>query len=439
MATQENNSGRRILKSGAWLFFPKTVSGLLSLIYLAIATQTLGAESFGKFMLIFSFAQMISGFTSFQTWQILIRYGTELVHNKSHSRLAELTWICLILDLAGALLALLFAIVGAVLLARNQGWVGSEQWTTVAFTVLLVLASRSTATGLLRINDRFSDAALPDTLVPVIRLLGTMLLVATQPTISGFLLVWLLSELIPAIVIWIVVARRLTLPMRLCRVRDLLPFRENFPGISKFALWSNAGSSFKLTSQQMVAVVVGFYVGATAAGFFRLGHQLGQVFARVGDALSLAIFTEYARVAQTGDDGDAHQLLSRMMKVTVISAAIVLAIVWFAGKPMIVWIFGAEFESAYPLVLILGAAAAVQFAVIGLEPALLTAGKAGRVMLCSLAGALAIALLMVWLMPGYGVAGAAVAVLGAAIVNAILLVISYRQKVLSPKSSITRL
>lgn len=430
MAEQERKSGRRILTSGAWLFLPKTVSAVLSLVYLAIATQTLGPAGFGKFMLIFSFAQMISGFATFQTWQILIRYGTELVHSKSHDRIAELTWICLILDLAGILLALLLAVVGADLLARNQGWMGSEQCMTIGFTVLLVLASRSTATGLLRINDRFSDAALPDTLVPVIRLIGTLILVASGPTIWGFLLVWLLSELIPAFVIWIIVLRRLTLPMRLQSISGLLNFGQNFPNIGKFALWSNAGSSFKLTSQQMVAVAVGFYVGATAAGFFRLGYQLGQVFARVGDALSLAIFTEYARVARTGEDGEARNLLNRTMKITIIAAVLVLGIVWLAGKPVIVWIFGADFLPAYPLVLILGAAAAVQFAVIGLEPALLTAGKAGRVMLCSLAGAITIALLLVWLMPIYNAVGAAIGVLGAAIVNALLLILSYRQKIL---------
>jgi O-antigen/teichoic acid export membrane protein len=108
--------------------------------------------------------------------------------------------------------------------------------------------------------------------------------------------------------------------------------------------------------------------------------------------------------------------------------------VGLAGKTVIIWIFGAEFVAAYPLVMILGAATAVQFATLGLEPALLTAGKAGRVMLCSFAGAIIVALLLVWLMPIYGEVGAALAMLGAAIVNAGLLIISYRQKIVGEKS-----
>ena len=385
-------------------------------------------------MLIFSFAQTIAGFTSFQTWQILLRYGTTLVHDKSHAKLAELTWFCLILDLVGAVIALLVAAIGAWALASNQGWDDSEAIAVIAFTALLVLSARSTPTGLLRISDRFGDAAIPDMLVPIIRLVGTGLLILTQPTVWGFLAVWLISEMVPTICVWVNVLRKLQLPLRLKTLPKRHGFQQSFPGIGKFALWSNVGSSFKLTSQQMVAVIVGFYVGATAAGFFRLGYQLGQVFARVGDAISMAIFTEYARVAHTGDPKDARNLLNRMMKVSGVAAVLVLAIVGLAGKPVIIWIFGAEFVAAYPLVMILGAATAVQFATLGLEPALLTAGKAGRVMLCSFAGAIMVALLLVWLMPIYGEVGAALAMLGAAIVNAGLLIISYRQKIVGEKS-----
>jgi O-antigen/teichoic acid export membrane protein len=436
MAEQKRGSGRRILRSGAWLFLPKTVSAVLSLIYLAVSTQTLGAADFGKFMLIFSFAQLIAGFTSFQTWQILIRYGTNLVHDGAHAKLAELAWFCIILDLIGAALALLVATFGAWVLAANQGWEDKEAVAVIIFTTLLVLSSRSTPTGLLRISDRFGDAAVPDMLVPIIRLVGTGLLVLTQPTVWGFLAIWLLSEFVPTIFIWINVLRRLKLPLRLNHLPRLRSLQQCFPGIVKFALWSNAGSSFKLTSQQMVAVIVGFYVGATAAGFFRLGYQLGQVFARIGDAISMAMFTEYARVAHIGGSKDAGTLLSKMMKVSGVAAMLVLAIAGLAGKPLIIWIFGAEFAAAYPLVMILGAAAAIQFATLGLEPALLTAGKAGRVMLCSLAGAIVVAILLVWLLPMYGEVGAAFAMLGAALVNAALLIISYRQKILGQKTKV---
>jgi hypothetical protein len=80
MAEQKRGSGRRILQSGAWLFLPKTTSAVLSLIYLAVSTQSLGAAEFGKFMLIFSFAQTISSWHDIGAHKIRSKAGrTDMV------------------------------------------------------------------------------------------------------------------------------------------------------------------------------------------------------------------------------------------------------------------------------------------------------------------------------------------------------------------------
>lgn len=427
MSATENNSGWRVLTSSGWLLIPKTVSAVLSLVYLALATQTLGPAGFGKFMLMFSFAQTVSGFSAFQTWQVLIRYGTALVQHPDNGRMAQLTWFCLMLDLAAILLAFLLSSIGLHFLAINQGWNDTEKWLLIGFTVLLVLASRSTSTGILRVYDHFRIASIPDSMVPVIRLIGTLVVIFTEPSITGFLLVWLLSELIPAFFIWILVFRYVAMPLNLRNLLALRDYKVRFPKIIEFALWSNLGSSLKLTSQHMVAVVVGFFAGATVTGFFRLGSQLGQVIARFSDALSLSLFTEYARVAHSGTSERANALLFGVLKTSIAGATIMIAIVAFAGEPLIALLFGKPFAPAYHFVLLLGGAAAIQFAAITVEPALLTAGHAGQVLLCSLVGAVTIVLLLALLLPRYGAIGAAFAVLGASIANVLALIYSFRR------------
>ena len=57
----------------------------------------------------------------------------------------------------------------------------------------------------------------------------------------------------------------------------------------------------------------------------------------------------------------------------------------------------------------------------------------GLLSLALLGGGLMV-LMMIWLMPIYAEVGAAFAMLGAALVNAALLVISYRQKIVAPKA-----
>src|SRR3546814_3924524 len=59
----------RILENTAWLLGGKGVGALLSFVYLAIITRTLGPAGFGHFALILSTAQVISIIVSFESWQ----------------------------------------------------------------------------------------------------------------------------------------------------------------------------------------------------------------------------------------------------------------------------------------------------------------------------------------------------------------------------------
>jgi O-antigen/teichoic acid export membrane protein len=68
---------RRALTNTGWLLGARGVHAVLSLVYLALATRVLGLDRFGLFVIAFTFAQIVVGFTSFQTWQSIIRWGQD--------------------------------------------------------------------------------------------------------------------------------------------------------------------------------------------------------------------------------------------------------------------------------------------------------------------------------------------------------------------------
>ena len=65
----------RILANTGWLLGGKGVGAVLSLAYLAIVTRTLGVADFGRFALVLSAANVIKTLVSFDSWQIVVRYG----------------------------------------------------------------------------------------------------------------------------------------------------------------------------------------------------------------------------------------------------------------------------------------------------------------------------------------------------------------------------
>src|SRR5690606_15200073 len=68
---------RRALQNTGWLMGARGINAVLSLIYLALATRALGLAGFGSFVLVIAFAQAVTGIASFQTWQVVVRWGQD--------------------------------------------------------------------------------------------------------------------------------------------------------------------------------------------------------------------------------------------------------------------------------------------------------------------------------------------------------------------------
>jgi O-antigen/teichoic acid export membrane protein len=421
----QETSGRRVLRSSAWLLLPKSVAAILSLIYLAMITRTLGAAQFGEFALMFSFIQMICALASLQTWQIMIRYGTRLVQRQDRAAMARLTWLCIGLDLAALLIACSLAAFALWMLAAAMGWGKSDCLAILFLTAMFIVSARSTPTGLLRVNDHFREAAIPDTLVPVVRFVGTICVIAVAPSILNFLIVWIASEFVAAILMWVVALRIVRLPLNRNSLIELYRARGEFDELLPFTGWTKLGG---LLSTQTIVVIVGYFAGPLFAGFFRLGDQLGQVIARIADAVTLAIYTEYARIAHRGDRERAENLIAQTTRSALVAALLIGAVLVIGGKPILSTLFGPQFVGAYPFLLCLGGAAGIKLAAIGLEPALLAQGRAKVVALCNLASSTLLVCVLLLLVPRVGSMGAAIAVLASACFTVALFVVVYRRQ-----------
>ncbi len=417
----------RMVQNGGWLLGGKTVGALLSLIYLAMITRSLGPENFGLFALVFSVAQLISGLVLFQTWQIIIHYGTPDFLEKRTDRFAELVMLCLALDAASMAVGAAVSVVCALLLGAFYNWSSDFSLFVIMFCWVIILSARNTPIGILRAHDRFRDAAIGDTLVPVLRFFGVGAVIVFAPSLTHFLIVWGLSELLATVVMWIIVQRTIALPLKRPGFASLVSTYRAYPGIGRYAAFSNLSASVRLASQQFIVVIVGFFVGPTAAGFFRLGHQLGQVLARIADAIAQVLFAEFNRVAHADGEAATKALVKQSFKITALSAATLMLLLVFLGKPFLTGVFGAAFAPAYPLVVILGAAAALQVGAAALEPALLARGQAGQSLIAGTLGLGVLLISLPLLLPSYHEQGAAFAVLIAASVSAAWLVKAYRR------------
>src|SRR3546814_11237507 len=73
-------------------------------------------SGFGHFALILSTAEVISSIVSFESWQVIVKFGQEHVQNSDTERFGRLFGFCIAIDLCGAIVGCLIAALATFLL-----------------------------------------------------------------------------------------------------------------------------------------------------------------------------------------------------------------------------------------------------------------------------------------------------------------------------------
>lgn len=420
---------RRLFESLGWLLAGRGVGAVLSIVYLAIITQSLGPQLFGQFAIILSTVQAIYGVITFNTWQLVVRYGAPHVADGQPEKLGSLVRLALLFETLAACVGFAIAIGALHFFAARFGWSDQLLGYAILFALVHSFAFRNTIIGLLRVRDRFREAMLGDSALPLTRFIGSLILVAVglNHSLLAFLVVWALSEVANAVALWLMLPRAdRPLLRREHGVGPRMIF-SRYPGLLRFALLTNGASTFAAINQHVVTLAVGTFLGEAAAGFFRLGYQLGQALAKVAEALSRATFTEFSRLRAFGDSGALNRLFRQANRIALgVAMTIVVSLLLF-GKPVLLLVSGPAFLPALPLVILLGSAAAMDIIGSGYESALLAHDRAGWVLGARIAGTAALVGGFALLIGGYAATGAAIAVCAAAITTAMLFAVLSRR------------
>lgn len=396
------------------------VVGVLSLGYLALATRSLGITDFGRFALITGAAQALTTLVAFQTWQILVQFGTRHVQEGNDRALAALLRACAVLDAGSALLGVGAAAVILVIFHDDLGINETLLNATLIYAAAQLLSIRSTPIGMLRMRDRFSLAAAIDSVTPVVRLIGAGLVAWLHPTVQAFLAVWGTGEVVTAIAYWAVLARTGDLKRLAERGDGVRQLIADNPGIVRFSINSNLISTLGLSSKQFPLLLAGATVGAASAGAFRLATQLAQALTKLSQLGARAAFPEIVREIGSKGIRQAGQAFRRSLVVSSLVGLIVFVTIALLGRPVLS-LMGDGFESAYPILLWLGAAGCIDLVTVGFEPVLMAAHRAGIALAARLVATAALFLIALTFAPMIGVDAIAIAVLANSLIVALVL------------------
>ncbi|MFA7587476.1 MAG: lipopolysaccharide biosynthesis protein [Novosphingobium sp.] len=403
---------RRIFGNLGWLLGGRGINAAFSLVYLALATRSLGLEDFGRFSLIVVLAQGISGLAGFSTWQAIVRWGGLTGEAQATSGFA------IALDAVSMALGLSVAAVAAWSAPLWLPLPPDLRWTAFALCAAALLALRSTPTGILRRHDRYDLATAAEALLPATRALGAVAAAIVMPDITGFVCAWAVAELACASAHWWFALRLEPVSLSAISLRAL-PARHR--GVWQFVTATNLSRTLAVGMKQGVQLLVGMWGGAALAGGFRVATQLGQALVQLGEAVSRALYPELVR-----QQDQAGWMVGRIALLALATGLLATGLAALGGETALRILAGPEFAFAASAMVVLAMGGALELMAASWDALLVARGAAGRVfVLRAVPAGCALALLPAAI-DRWGLVGATVCLASASGVTALLLWLAAR-------------
>lgn len=373
---------RNVLGNASLIVSERIVFGVVNIAAAAVAVRAVGFEAFGAVLLVHAYARLFGDMLRFQSWQAVLRYGAPALADGRTQDLRRLLGLTLRLDLIALAGSITAAILFSGFAASIFSWPAETARWAPFYVLAIVFMATETPAGVLRLLDRFGILAARHAMNASIRLTGAalvwMLGIEGGAGASALIAVWFLASVLSGG--WMIAMAFLVL-----RGRNLLPrmlgnwseMRAGFDGFWGFVLATNASTTLATAAANLTTLVVGGVLGASAAGLFGVVRQITDSFGKPAKLLGPVIFPELGRLRAEKRRKALDGLMLRALGAGAAAVAVIAGVMALAGGPLLEAAFGAEALQAYNLMILATVAASLSIWGFSLEPALLSAGRAG--------------------------------------------------------------
>ena len=410
---------RSLLKNTSYLAVSKGVAAVAGIATLAFAGRGLGLQGFGLLILIVSYAQAANGLAKFQSWQLVVRYGGAALAKGDDQTFKRTAGFGIGLDLLSGLAGMVAAM---ALLPLIGGWFGLDDrylGLALLYCLLIPTMGASTPLGLLRALDRFDLISWQGTVTPISRAMLTGFAYWQGWGFAAFVAVWFVTDLVGDMFLWFLSWREVGRHDLRRGIRPSLKAR-GLPNAWPFAIQINITYTLESAWGPLARLIVGGLLGPASAAVYRVAASLADSARKPADLLAKAYYPEVVRM-----DVTTKHPWRLMLRGTALAAMFGLAavlILVIGGRPLIGQLFGAEFLSVYPVLLILIGIPLIAVLSFPLIPMLLTLDRPDAPLKARLVGTLVYFAIVAPLCWRFNVQGAAMAlVLGQLVMVVVLL------------------
>ena len=394
----------------------KTANAIFNLAYMAVTARALGADVFGVLVLINTFAVAVGEVVQFQSWQIVLRYGSGPAAGEGRETLQRVIRFAFLLDVAGGAVGAAFAIGVALLASRALGWPPGSTAAAVPYLTGILFMMQAMPTGVLRLFGRFDLLSVQSSVTALTRLAGAAVVWMCGGGLIAFMVAWYLGTVAAFLFLYAAAFREMAR-------RGVLGGFDWFggsltggmPGVWSFAWTTNFKTTLELVFTQAGVLIVGALLSPAAAGLFRVAWQIANAVTGLIRIVVDTLYPELARLWVKQDHAALRAIAIRVGLVCGGVSTMLLVLVSTAGGPFLGLVMGPAFRQAAPVLTWLVAAAMIGAWTLPLEALLVSTGRAGAALRIRLVAALVYLSIIAPLLHGFGLQGAGFASVAASL------------------------
>ncbi len=398
---------KKLFKNTGLLISGDTVSAVLGVLTFAVTARALGTEKLGMLVLIDAYVRIVDKLVNFQSWQFMIKYGSDALSAKDTSGFKALVKLGTIVDALTAAIGCAVAVIFAGLIARWQNWSPEMIRLAMIYSLIVIFDIAGVPTGILRIFDKFKAFSAQKCVTSGIKFAGVLLAWVLHWDLSGFLWVWMLTEIVDYVSLtgmaWIELRRRGHTDIW---AEPLTGITKRFPGVWKFLISTNLTGSVKVGFRECDILVVGKLLGFADVSLYKLAKKLCAALDRLANPLFQSLYPELTKLWAKKDYGEFRHVVKRMTWLLCGLSGIVWIVFVIWGHEIIFITAGREFLSAYSVTVWYMLANGLAVMSLPLAPMLLAMGQAHLSFWIQFLPTLVYFPVLFWMLTAWGLNGA---------------------------------
>lgn len=402
---------RKIWKNAGILLSGDLMNAAFSLVSVALTARALGPEHFGVLILIQSYVRVADVVFNFQSWQAIIKYGTDCIERRRPEDFKRLIKFGTLLDSGSALLGAAIAALGVYWFAQRQQWSTDIALMATLYSLTIAVNVVGTPTAILRLYDKFKWIAMQRTIVAGIKMIAVIIVFKfTKGALWTFLLIWMVMRVIEFLSIvalgWYELFNQGFHRTLASKARGVA---NKFPGLWKFVISTNLSSSVRLGVKEVDVLIVGGIIGPAMAGIYQIAKQFCNIANRFTDPFQQAIYPDLAKLWTNGMWKKFKKFVIRIGILSGLGGLVTWLFFVVAGDFIIQIVVGEKYIAAYGVMVVYMLGNIICFFGVAFGPAVLSMGHAERILLIHIVGHVLYFPILVGLLWQIGVMGAAIA------------------------------